>query len=72
MDAASNGFAVVADGEKKADPSKSTTEFRLSDRQVGEWDRIAKQCGDPHGDECKRQFKAMLTPEQRTFLGIGE
>ena len=61
-----------ADGEKKPDPSESTTEFELSDKQVAEWDRIAKRCGDPHGAECKRQFKAMLTSAQRTFLGITE
>lgn len=60
-----------ADGKKKPDPSKSTKEFGLSNKQVGEWDRIAKKCGDPQGEECKRRFKALLTPEQRTFLGIG-
>lgn len=61
-----------AEGAKREDPSKSTTEFRLSDKQVGEWHRIAKECGDPRGKECKRRFKAMLTMEQRIFLGIGE
>jgi len=59
-----------AGGAVKADVSKSATVFRLSDKQVGDWGRIAKTCGDPHGGECKRRFKAMLTPEQRTLLGI--
>ena len=60
-----------ADGNRKPDPSSSTKDFRLSNQQVGEWDRIARVCGDPQGDECKRRFKGLLTAEQRTLLGIG-
>ena len=41
-----------ADGNRKPDPSKSDKEFKLSNQQVGEWDRIARVCGDPQGDEC--------------------